>query len=153
MDIIAFRTRLAGTLPFYEYRALVPATEIHDARRAFVTPIKAPRTSGPPAMVRLAQIIAPDDYAAQPHRDRMNVSGRIALLAKKIETLIVRTLYPEMTADIIPVIFRLDHDPGDARARVAIDDLTGAFTRLEPQADCLMAFDLGLRQDCERRAA
>ena len=58
-----------------------------------------------------------------------------------------------MTADSVPIVFELDHDPGDACVWIQIADLTAAFDRLEANLDILTAFDLGLRQGDNLRAA
>jgi hypothetical protein len=153
MDILATRTRIAGTPPHYGYRALVPVTALSDERRRWITPVVAPDHCRRQTCARLAEVIAPAGYFTLPPRERVDLAPRIARLARRIEALITRILYPEMTADRIPIVFRVDHDPGDAAMLVTIDDITGAFETLESEAVWLTAFDLGLRQDRERHAA
>ena len=84
---------------------------------------------------------------------RSGLAPRIGALARRIETLVIRTSFPEMTATSTPIVFQLDTDPGDACIWTDIDDLTAAFDRLEPRSDLLCVADLGLRQDDGRRAA
>ncbi|AOH85571.1 hypothetical protein AWL63_18160 [Sphingomonas panacis] len=153
MDIIVTRSRIAGTLPFYEYRALVLADSVDQARRSQVATIVSPRVAGRTACVRIAQVIAPARYFDLPHCSRVDIAARVGLLAKLIETLLVQDVFPEMTADLLPVVFQLDHDPGDACTWASIDDLTAAFDRLEPAWAQLTASSLGLPQDHHLRAA
>jgi len=87
------------------------------------------------------------------HIERGALASRIGALARRIETLIIKTNFPEMTADSPPVIFQLDSDPGDASIWFHMDDLTDAFDRLAPRLDILTAFDLGLRHGDDRHAA
>ncbi|AMK23260.1 MULTISPECIES: hypothetical protein [Sphingomonadaceae] len=153
MDIIVTRTRIRGTLPFYEYRALVPAEDIGTDRRALVSCVAAPRVAGRLACVRLAQIIAPDRYFLIPDGRRRALAADIGLLAKRLETAAVRTIFPEMTADLLPVVFLLDSDPGNACTWTSIKDLTAAFDRLAANPSMPTASDLGLAADCARQAA
>ena len=153
MEIIVTRSRIAGTLPHYEYRALVSADAIDEVRRKRVCVIKAPAVAGRVPCLRIAPVIAPDRYFELNFAARDALGLRLGALARRIETLIVRIIFPEMTADFLRPVFTLDHDPGDACTMTDIDDLTGAYDRLGPIFDILTAFDLGLRQDCERRAA
>ena len=67
--------------------------------------------------------------------------------------MVIRTIFPEMTAGSVPIIFQLDHDRGDASVWTDVEDLTAAFDRLEPVLVILTVFDLGLCQGEERRAA
>jgi hypothetical protein len=154
MEIIISRTRMSGRHPAYEYRALALAEGLTVERSAFAPTIRGPKPIGHIPCVRIAQLIAPTRYfTIAHHRDRAELGKRIFLLARRIETLIVRSIFPEMTADWLPIMFRIDHDPGDAAIWTAIDNLDDAFDRLEPDLDILTAFDLGLRQDSDRRAA
>lgn len=153
MDIIVTRSRIPGTLPFYEYRALVLADTLNDERISQVSTIVAPRVAGKATCVRIAQVIAPERYFALPNCRRIDIAARVGLLAKLVETLLVQAVFPEMTADILPVVFQLGNDPGDACTWTSIDDLTAAFDRLEPQWAQLTASSLGLTEDRHLRAA
>ncbi|KAJ8139248.1 hypothetical protein OY671_007541, partial [Metschnikowia pulcherrima] len=73
--------------------------------------------------------------------------------ARRIETSIIRASFPEMTANLTPIVVQLDTYPGDACTWADIDDSTDAFDRLEPRCDLLTVANLGLRQDAGRRAA
>ncbi|AMG72935.1 MULTISPECIES: hypothetical protein [Sphingomonadales] len=153
MEIIVTRSRIAGTLPHYAYRALVPADKVAAERRALTGTVVGPKHVGRLPCVRLAQLLAPDRYFTMAHAERAVLASRIAALGRRIETLIIQASFPEMTAAFTPIIFHLDADPGDAFNWIDIDDLTAAFDRLELRFANLTAFDLGLRPDDGRCAA
>lgn len=153
MEVIVTRSRIAGTLPHYAYRALVPADKVAAERRALTGTVAGPKYVGRLPCVRIAPLLAPDRYFTMAHVERDALASRIAALGRRIETLIIQASFPEMTAAFTPIVFQLDSDPGDAFTRIDIDDLTAAFDRLEPQFTNLTAFDLGLRQDAGRCAA
>ncbi len=153
MEIIVTRSRIAGTLPHYVYRALVPADKVAAERRALTGTVVGPKHVGRLPCVRISPLLAPDRYYAMPHAERAALASRIAALGRRIETLIIQASFPEMTAAFTPIVFQLDADLGDAFTWIDIDDLTAAFDRLEPRFADLTAFDLGLSQDAARCAA
>ena len=153
MEIIVTRSRIAGTLPHYAYRALVPADKVTAERRALTGTVAGPQHVGRLPCVRIAPLLAPDRYFTMAHAERAEFASGIAALGRRIETLIIQASFPEMTAAFTPIVFQLDSDPGDAFTWLDIDDLTSAFDRLEPKYGNLTAFDLGLRQDAGRCAA
>lgn len=153
MEIIVSRSRITGTLPHYVYRALVPADPVAEDRRKLAGIVVGPEVAGRIPCVRIAPLIAPTRYLAMDHVERCALASRIGKLARRIETLIVRTLFPEMIADSVPITFQLEHDPGDACIWADMNDLTASFDRIEPNANILTAFDLGLRQGDGLRAA
>lgn len=153
MEIIVTRSRIAGTLPHYVYRALVPADNVAPERRALTGTVAGPRNVGRLPCVRIAPLLAPDRYFEMAHAERGDLASRIGALARRTETLIIKAIFPEMTAASPPIVFQLDCDPGDAFAWTDLDDLTGAFDRLEPDFDVLTDHDLGLHRAAARRAA
>lgn len=153
MEIIVSRSRIAGTLPHYVYRALVPAEGVAAERRAIGGTVAAPRVAGRAPCVRIAPLAAPERYLMMSPVERSALAPRIGALGRRIEWLIIRTIFPEMTADSVPIVFEIDHDPGDACVWADIEDLTASFDRLEPDLAILTAFDLGLRQGDGLRAA
>lgn len=153
MEIIVTRTRIAGTLPHYVYRALVSADSVEAENREHTGTVAGPDIVGRHPCVRIAPLIAPFRYFMTPLADRSPLAARIGRVARRIETLVVRTIFPEMTASSVPIVFQLDHDPGEACIWTDLHDLTGAFDRLEPDIEILTAFDLGLRQGDGRRVA
>lgn len=153
MEIVVTRSRISGTLPHYEYRALVPAEAVDVERRKRSCVIKSPGVAGSIPCLRIAPVIAPERFFLLDDAARGGLGAHIGILAKRIETLIVRIIYPEMTADVLRPVIPVEHDPGDACIWTDIGDLTGAYDRLAPEGEILTAYDFGLRQDCERRAA
>ncbi len=153
MEIIVTRSRIAGTLPQYVYRALIPADKVSSERRKLAGTVAGPTIVGRIPCVRIGPLLAPERYFQMAHRERSALAPRIGALARRIEALVIRTSFPEMTAASTPIVFQIDIDPGDACIWTDIDDLTAAFDRLEPRSDLLTVADLGLRQDDGRRAA
>lgn len=153
MEIIVTRSRIAGTLPHYVYRALVPADQVSSERRALAGTVAGPAIAGRIPCVRIGPLLAPDRYFEMAHHKRNGLASRIGALARRIETLGIRTSFPEMTAPSTPIMFQLDVDPGDACTWTGIDDLTAAFDRLEHRSGLLTVADLGLRRADGRRAA
>lgn len=153
MDIIVSRLRLAGTAPIYQYRALVPLYGVGPARRPRCVVLQATLGNGRVPSTRLADVIAPDSWFERHLAIPCGLAARLTFVARRIEALIIRTVYPEMTAELPPLMFALDHDPGDARFCVTTADLNGIFDRVSPDIETLMAADLGLHQGCDRRAA
>ncbi|HET6525046.1 hypothetical protein [Sphingopyxis sp.] len=60
MDIIVSRSRIAGALPHYVYRALVPVEGVPVERCVMAGTVTAPRIAGRVACIRIAPIIAPE---------------------------------------------------------------------------------------------
>jgi hypothetical protein len=153
MHVIVSRSRISGTLPIYQYRALVPLSEVAAARRGHCMVIGAVLGNGRVPSTRIADVIAPDAWFERNLAIPCGLAARLTLVAKRIEALIIRTVYPEMTANLPPVIFALDHDPGKASYRIVTGDLNAAFDRFASTIDTMMAADLGLFQGCERHVA
>ena len=153
MDIIVSRSRIAGVLPHYIYRALVPAEGIAVERCAIAGTVTAPRIAGRVACIRIAPLIAPERYLAMHPVERTALASRVGAVGRRVEWLIIRTFFPEMTADSLPIVYQLDPDPGDACVWADVDDLTGIFDAVEPGFASLSAIDLGLRQRDSLRAA
>lgn len=153
MDVIVSRTRLAGPQSLYQYRALVPLEDVAVARRARCVVIQAPIGGRRIASTRLCDVIAPDAWFERHLAISCSAAARLALVAKRIEALIIRAIYPEMTSHLPPLTFQLDHEAADATYRVKVIDLNGSFDCFAPGIDTLMASDLGLFQGCDRQAA
>jgi hypothetical protein len=153
MDIIVTRSRIAGSLPLYEYRALVPLGAVSPERCAQVRPIPLPQVAGPGRCVHIAQVVAPEGWFTLEIPARTNLGCRILAVARRIEAVLVRSCFPEMTDDPVPIVCRHDADPGGACRRIAVDDLTGAFNRIEAWMPWISATRLGLADPAALRAA
>lgn len=115
--------------------------------------VAAPGVAGRIACIRIAPLIAPERYLAMRPVERTALASRVGAVGRRIEWLIIRTFFPEMTADSLPIVYQLDPDPGDACVWADVDDLTGIFDAVEPGFASLSAIDLGLRQGDSLRAA
>ncbi|MFC3443853.1 hypothetical protein ACFOKF_22140 [Sphingobium rhizovicinum] len=153
MDVIVSRVRLAGPLSTYLYRALVPLCDVDAKRRGRCVIIQAAVGERRIASTRLSDVMAPDAWFDRHLAIACGGAARLSFVAKRIEALIIRAIYPEMTSHLPPLSFLLNHVVEDASYRVTIRDLNASFDHLAPNIDTLMAGDLGLFQGCDRRAA
>ena len=96
--------------------------------------------------VNIAQVIAPDSWFHAEKRDLAQQSVRIVSVARRIEAMLVAARFPEMTYNIIPLVARIEEDPGDARGWVLADDLTNAFGRLDPAMPMIGPDHIGLSE-------
>jgi len=146
MEILVTRSRIAGTLPFYEYRALVPLGALCPDRRNLVRPIVIRRLGPTMPCVNIAQVIAPDSWFCAAKSELARQSVRIVSVARRVEAALVGACFPEMTCTIVPLVARIEEDPGDARGWVMADDLTGAFGRFEAAMPMIGPDHLGISQ-------
>lgn len=153
MDIYVTRSRLSGTARLFEYRALLAWDALADSRRELIPSVRGPKIAGGPRCARIAPVIAPARYFTMAEPDRSRLAVRIGRVARRVETLLVRSVFPEMTEDCLPIHFRAEQDFGDQCHCVTTIDLLDSFDRLEPEFDVLTAYDLGLRQGDARCAA
>ncbi|GLT01030.1 hypothetical protein GCM10007897_24210 [Sphingobium jiangsuense] len=153
MDIIVTRSRIAGTLAFHEYRALVPLACVAADRHAHMRPIVSPRVAGQERCVHIAQIIAPARYFGMKGAPRASLASAVVALGRRIEAILVGAVFPEILGKRMSVAVRNDADPGDACVRIIVDDLTGAYDRIAPLIDEMDAGAFGLAGDCRRLAA
>ncbi|WP_030539289.1 hypothetical protein [Sphingobium sp. DC-2] len=153
MDVIVSRSRIPGAASTYHYRALVPLAEVALQRRPRCVVIQAHIGNGRVPSTRIADVVAPAAWYERELATPLGLAARLNLVARRIEALIIRTVFPEMTARLTPLTLALESDPGEASYRVAVADLNAAFDRIAPEIDTLMAADLGLYQGCDLRAA
>ena len=153
MDVIVSRSRIPGTVSTYHYRALVPLAEVALQRRPRCVVIQARLANGRVPSTRIADVVAPAAWYERELATPLGLAARLNLVARRIEALIIRTVFPEMTARLTPLMLALEFDPGEASYRVAVADLNAAFDRIAPEIATLMAADLGLYQGCDLRAA
>ncbi|MBV2150345.1 MULTISPECIES: hypothetical protein [Sphingobium] len=153
MDIIASRTRITGSAPRYCYRALVPLDEVNPARRhrVAILQVQTPTTRLP--CTRIADTMAPDRWFERNLAVPCGLAARLNLVGRRVEGIILRSVFPEMMTHLAPLALLLDHDPGSAVHRFATIDLNAAFDAIAPRIDVLMPPDLGLHLGADRRAA
>lgn len=153
MDVIVSRSRIAGTASTYLYRVLVPLAEVTASRRSRCVIIQSRFGGGRIPSTRIADVVAPAAWYDRELATPCGLAASLNLVARRIEALIIRTVFPEMTARLIPPMLALEFAPDDAIYRLTVADLNAAFDRFAPGIVTLMAADLGLYQDCVLRAA
>ncbi|MBS49492.1 MAG: hypothetical protein CMN60_17640 [Sphingobium sp.] len=153
MDVIVSRSRIAGTASTYMYRALVPLAEVAASRRSRCVIIQARIGSVRLPSTRIADVVAPAAWYDRELATPCGLAVSLNLVARRIEALIIRTAFPEMTARLTPPMVALDFAPNDASYKLAMADLNAAFDRFASGIDGLMAADLDLYQGCDLRAA
>ena len=152
MEILATRTRITGTLPLFEYRLFVPLDGLSPERQRLIHyRTNFGRIGGP--FARMPEIIAPMEYLElEPGLRRHEVGQKIARAAKRIETVLIAALYPEMTARPVPLLFQAAEEHNDAMIFTRADDLVGRYEWLASIAGHVEAAELGLLFE-ERQAA
>ena len=81
MKVIVSRSRIAGALPHYVYRALVPAEGVAVERIASAGTVHAPGVAGRIACIRIAPLIAPERYLAMHPVERTALASRVSKVA------------------------------------------------------------------------
>jgi hypothetical protein len=146
MQIVCTRTRSAGVDFLYQYLLLIPFDQLSYERQDQIhyrTDFGGKRHGGPHA--RLAEVIAPIEYLRlDPGPERQRTGSEIYRVARHIEALLVHGLYPEMTEQVVPTLFRGSGEFDDAQIFTRTDDLTGRFSEFAAQIAGLTAADLGL---------
>lgn len=148
MQIIATRTRAAGHHPDFAYRLYIPFDQLSPERQSLI----AYRTNfghgrASEHLARLSEVIAPMTHLEmRPGPARYKQGRTIDLVAERIEAVLVRRLYPEITAVVLPVLIRVPANPDDAAIYTSVADLTGRYQALAAQIDELTADALGVAQ-------
>ncbi|WP_454887327.1 hypothetical protein [Sphingomonas oryzagri] len=146
MQILATRKRVAGTLPLYEYRILVPIDHLLRNRAALISErCNDPISGGPHA--RLHDVIAPIDWLRmKPGLDRDEKGRDIARIAEHIEAVLIAALYPEVTVNPVPALFSAPDDPGDSTIITAMNEIADGYRFLYRRAlPTITAEGFGLR--------
>lgn len=153
MQILIARKRIAGTLPFFEYCALVPFDQISVERQNRISYRSNFGYKGE-LWVRLPEVIAPMDWLRSPPSVAKHETGKhILRAAKRIETVLVRANFPEMTKETVPIIFQAEQDYDDTLTHTHVGDLVDWFSRWDGDLDAISAESLGLLHFPTSRAA
>ena len=153
MNIITTRKRISGTLPLYEYRVFVPFSALSAERQQRIHYRCDFARWGEP-LARIAEVIAPMAYLRlAPGLAKHEAGSAIAGTAKLVEAVLVRSLFPEMTAYRVPLLFEGDDGRPDVRLIATIDDLSGRQPELAAAGEGLTATMLGLDCELQVRAA
>ncbi len=154
MQIIATRTRAAGHHPDFAYRLYIPFDQLSPERQSLISY----RTNfghgrAGEHLARLREVIAPMAHLElQPGPARHEQGRAIDRVAERIEAIIVRRLYPEITAVILPVLLRVPANPDDAAIYTSVGDLTGRYQALAAHIEDLTPDTLGVDQFGKRAA-
>jgi hypothetical protein len=153
MQILATRRRIAGTLPHFEYRVFVPFDQISVERQNLIPNRSDYGFKGGP-WARTREVIAPMDHLRMPPGLAKHDHGRkIEALAKRIDAILLRAVYPEMTATVVPIVLAMPSNPDDALVYTDIADISGRYLSLHAGFAELTSEDLGLRTYHHSRAA
>lgn len=146
MQMVATRTRSAGAEPLYQYMLLVPFDQLAEARQARIhyrTDFGGGRRGEPHA--RLAEVIAPIEHLSlAPGLDRHHEGTAIRAVARRLETILIGAIFPEVVVPLLPSLLLVSSDPSDAQVFTRADDLAGRYGALAPRIDTLSATALGL---------
>jgi hypothetical protein len=153
MDIIVSRSRVANTASTYFYRALVPLDYVAVLRRPRCVVLQARINMERVPATRIADVVAPASWFERELATPCGLAAQLNLVARRIEAIIIHTVFPEMTARLTPPMVMLDFSPVEACYRIPVTDLNAAFERFAPEIDRLTAADLGFSQDRQLRAA
>lgn len=153
MQIILTRKRLAGTRPLYEYRLFVPFEMLSPERQSCIHYRTDFAKRGGP-LARLTEVIAPMDYLrAEPGLTKFDVGRDICAVAKRIEAILIGAVFPEMRAEIVPLLYEQGEELDDAMVITDINDLAGRYALLARATSQLTAVDFGLKPHINARAA
>jgi hypothetical protein len=153
MDVIVSRTRIAGRAPLYSYGALVPLEGVDQNRRHRVAVLHVQTAKIRSACTRIADTIAPHRWFERDIAVSFGLAAALGLAARRIEALLLQSVFPEMTTWLAPIALRLEHDPASACHRIATIDLNAAFDAIVPHIGSLTATELVVPRSSDRRAA
>lgn len=130
MRILVTRSRITGTVPFFEYRVFIPFPEISAERHALIH-YRTDFGQGQGDMARIPEVIAPMAFLElAPGLRKLEAGRRIDAVAQHVTAVIVQAVYPEMTAEPVPILQLVGEDPPPAVTTVELMYLAGAYERL-----------------------
>lgn len=148
MRILLTRIRIGATS--YAYRVHVPFTEISPERQALIS-MHSNYGLRAGTLARLAEVIAPMAYLeSPPSLERHNMGRRIEEIADRLGAILLRAVFPEMTAQAVPFRLEVPSAPPDARLFATIENLSGRYDGFAREADTLTSAGLGLRLEGDR---
>ncbi len=144
MQILVTRKRISGVRPLFEYRVLVPFDQISLERQHLIHYRSNFGFRGA-LYARLSEIIAPMAFLRMaPSLAKHEHGLDILAVARRLEATIIRALYPEMTADRVPIIFTAEADHDDRQVHTDVDDLIGSYRHYASGHSALTSDDVGL---------
>lgn len=127
MHIIASRKRISGTPPLYEYWFVAPLDQFPSNRVALIATRSDFGIPGGPH-ARLPEIIAPLDWLRmEPGLAKHDLGRDIRRVANHLEAAFLAALYPELTANPVPLLVQIDEEPGDSLIEATINDITDGY--------------------------
>jgi hypothetical protein len=132
MDIVASRMRIGLEQPTYAYRLYVPMSELSPERQRLTSYRSNFGISARDAyLARVNDVIAPMTHLEMPAGlERCAQAKAIEDVASRLSTMILRALFPEMTAETLPLPFLVPSAPPNAILRASIQDLTARYETL-----------------------
>lgn len=130
MKILVARTRASGSGKLLQYQVLIPFEELSAERQ---NRVYTRSDYGFPGHLyaHTADVIAPMSHLNSDHGfDRYYAARPIHELAKRIDGALTRYAYPEMTDEIIPILFRAEAEHDSASVWIEVNDLTAAFATM-----------------------
>lgn len=130
MELLATRIRVTGTSPRYQYRIYAPIAAL-SPERVFQLHYRSDFGHGHGLLARMSEVIAPIAWLAMPPgRDRFLQGKTIHLMAGRIETAVLSTLFPEAAVAPIPLLLEITDELPDERVSVEIADIMGRYQQL-----------------------
>ncbi|MDF0491503.1 hypothetical protein PX554_25630 [Sphingomonas sp. H39-1-10] len=149
MDIVAFRTRIGQDQPIYSYRLYVPMSELSPERQRLI-PYRSNFGIGARDvyLARTDDVIAPMAHLdTPPGPERYAQAKAIEDIASRLSAIILRALFPEMTAETLPFRFFVPSAPPNAVVRASIQDLTARYETLRTRLATFTPELIGARID------
>lgn len=132
MDIVSSRTRIGLDQPTYAYRLYVPMSELSPERQRLISYRSNFGIGDRDAyLARVDAVIAPMPHLETPAGlERYAQAKAIEDVASRLSAIILRALFPEMTAETLPFRFLVPSAPPNAIMRASIQDLTARYETL-----------------------
>jgi hypothetical protein len=132
MDIVTSRTRIGLDPPTYAYRLYVPMFELSPERQRLISYRSNFGIVARDAfLVRIDDVIAPMAHLETPvGPERYAQAKAIEDVASRLSAIIMRALFPEMTAETLQFRFLVPSAPPNAIVRASIQDLTARYETL-----------------------
>lgn len=149
MQIVATRTRIGIDPPTYAYRVYVPMTELSPERQRLIS-YRSNFGIGPrdAYFARIEDVIAPMAHLETPAGTvRYAKAKAIEEVASRLSAIILRPLFPEMIADVLPFRFIVPAAPPNAVVQVTVHDLTARYETTRTMLGALTPRMLGVQTD------
>ncbi len=149
MEIVASRTRIGPDQPTYAYRLYMPMSELSPERQRLISYRSNFGIDARDAyLARINDVIAPMAHLETPAGlERYTQAKAIEEVASRLSAIILRALFPEMTAETLPFRFLVRAAPPNAIVRASIQDLTARYETLRTLLATLTPELIGVQID------